>query len=255
VGPAGGLGSVDPRVAPPVATAAAAPTTTGAAPLLRSTSQGAGDLDYREGNSTALARGSTEAEMQGGSVLPWSWIVLFLCLVCCILPIAVYLLGMPGASKTGGLKKKRTVRKIGPPERTSSSSSASLDSGANREVEIPLVQAGATSLFDILDSNHDGVITAAEFNQAFGVPPPRQSSASARTQASPAPAQRRASATPILMTSARTTFVAQPELDLYTVTPWGTNIHHLHGAPPPPGVPVVAQAAIPANLPVVEDNA
>lgn len=45
------------------------------------------------------------------------------------------------------------------------------------------------------------------------------------------------------------------DYDLVTVTPQGLQVHHLHGAAPPPGVPIVAGATVPMGMPIWEDNA
>lgn len=109
-------------------------------------------------------------------------------------------------------------------------------------------------LFDMVDRNHDGRISQQEYAQAFGAgtqtrPVGTANFGGGQRNSAPMITEPIAMADPMgHMGSLR------PDMDLYTVTPYGTNVHHLHGAAPPPGVPIVSQALIPANLPIVEDN-
>jgi len=97
---------------------------------------------------------------------------------------------------------------------------------------MPMYQTGPAqgpqSLFDTLDRNHDGVLSRSEFAQGMD------------QQLLPAPMMQQQQ--------------QGPELDLYTITPQGINIHHLHHQAPPAGVPVVATAMLPSGVPIHYDN-
>jgi len=119
----------------------------------------------------------------------WVWLMILVPLCC----IAVFV-SIRWGERTGGKKKKPKKNKEQESRRTRRGSrSASGDSGGSAaeetasedsaaedsyaSLEAPLVRGAPAEdpdLFDIIDKDHDGIITASEFAEAMGQPAPNQ---------------------------------------------------------------------------------
>uniref|UniRef100_A0A7R9ZZS7 EF-hand domain-containing protein n=1 Tax=Pyrodinium bahamense TaxID=73915 RepID=A0A7R9ZZS7_9DINO len=156
------IGIVQSAVAAGSPTADLSASTTAAAGLLirgASAESDAGAFAQLAGNDTNSTNGIVPGMAAAESGTFWSWGgILLLILLCLCVPVAWAVLG------TGRGKRRRPEDEedsVGP------DSCASL-SPSELEMQAPLVQERqhqdeATAMFDLLDQNHDGVITQAEF--------------------------------------------------------------------------------------------
>jgi len=123
-------------------------------------------------NQTPVIVGAVSGD--SGGIPVWVWPLLLLCLLCCI-PLLLYLLGC-----CEGRRKKRSARKSGKAKRPDSAEDSFASPLASETEVQPLVrgqdrgsaaQGQGPDLFDLMDRDHDGVVSPAEFGVAMGLGP------------------------------------------------------------------------------------
>jgi len=142
-------------------------TSVPAGPVHKDSNQYAQDRNATDNdtNNTVI----TEPDSGFGGLPAWAWIGLLLLSLGIL--AAAYLCTQSG--KKGSKKPKKSKRSAR--EMAEANNEDSFVSNASElEMQTPLVQAqergGQGDIFDLIDQNHDGVISQAEFNQAMGLP-------------------------------------------------------------------------------------
>uniref|UniRef100_A0A7S4SZC8 EF-hand domain-containing protein n=1 Tax=Alexandrium monilatum TaxID=311494 RepID=A0A7S4SZC8_9DINO len=162
------------------------------------------------------------------------WLFFTLAALCCLLPLLLWYLHSIGC----GQRERRQHRKT---RSISQSSDSDLEDseGSQSGKDVPLVsRSSGDDLFDLIDANHDGIITEEEYNRAMGAAPAAPVSTMVvgqpvMTQAVPRsptvaptlvgpmiPPPPRASAANLGPLMVPAPAPPQGRLDLITVTPW-----------------------------------
>mmetsp|Transcript_100460 Transcript_100460/g.292834 ORF Transcript_100460/g.292834 Transcript_100460/m.292834 type:complete len:255 (+) Transcript_100460:1-765(+) len=170
-------------------------------------------------NGTSVAGGEV-----GGGIPSWVWIILAIMLLVCV-PVLGYFLFCTETAKKGKSAKKKKKSKRGVP-RDESNEDSFVTNASELEMQQPLVRGQDRSanlgqgpeLFDLLDANHDGIISQNEFNAAMGT------TASMR-------------ATPVNVMQGSMNTAAAPVAQMrpgmpgvVTISPYGANIQYPQGA-------------------------
>jgi len=205
-------------------------------PVHHDMQNGTAGIVNREGgngtNATTIAGGE-----ESGGIPTWVWVILAAMLLVGI-PVLAYFLCFNKAGKKGS-KKKKSKRAVARDE--SNEDSFVTDASELEMQQQPLVRAEQRAgqgpeIFDLIDANHDGIISMNEWNAAMGGRASMQA-APVMTYAVPQNVQQSRVVNPVSVMQGTMTTAAAPVAQrqqgmpgMVTVSPYGTNIQYAQGA-------------------------